>query len=217
MLIPTFSIGRTQELLYEFEEILDGQLPVILDSPLASRFTQVYRELKPFWDEEAHQRLKAGRKPLAFDNLLTVESHDDHLKMVQHLARSGRPAIVISGSGMCTSGRIVNYLKAMLGDERHDVLFVGYQAEGSPGRMIQRYGPRQGYVELDGERFDIRAKVESIGGYSGHADQQGLVQFVKGMRKPPREIQLVHGSAQAKAALKVALEKVVGSASVLDT
>ena len=103
----------------------------------------------------------------------------------------------------------------MLGDERHDVLFVGYQAEGSPGRMIQRYGPRQGYVELDGERFDIRAKVESIGGYSGHADQQSLVQFVKGMRKPPREIRLVHGSAQAKAALKVALEKVVGSASVL--
>ncbi|WP_151671773.1 MBL fold metallo-hydrolase RNA specificity domain-containing protein [Nitrincola schmidtii] len=211
VLIPAFSIGRTQELLYEFEEILDGQLPVILDSPLASRFTQIYRELKPFWNEEAHERLKAGRKPLAFDNLLTVESHDDHLKMVHHLATSGRPAIVISGSGMCTAGRIVNYLKAMLGDERHDILFVGYQAEGTPGRIIQQYGPRNGYVELDGERYTIKAKVDTIGGYSGHADQNGLVRFVKGMRHKPNEIKLVHGSQKAKDSLKQALQKVVKS------
>ena len=73
--------------------------------------------------------------------------------MVQHLSRSGRPAIVISGSGMCTAGRIVNYLKAMLGDERHDILFVGYQAEGTPGRIIQQYGPMHGYVELDGKHY----------------------------------------------------------------
>ena len=155
--------------------------------------------------------MKAGRKPLAFENLLTVESHDDHLKMVQHLSRSGRPAIVISGSGMCTAGRIVNYLKAMLGDERHDILFVGYQAEGTPGRIIQKYSPMNGYVELDGERYTIKAKVDSIGGYSGHADQNGLVRFVKGMKQKPSEIRLVHGHKNAKAALYKALNKMIGT------
>jgi len=205
VLIPAFSIGRTQELLYELEELLNDELPVILDSPLASRFTDAYRELKPFWDDEAHVRLKQGRKPLAFDTLLTVDSHHEHLKMVHHLARSGRPAIVIAGSGMCNAGRIVNYLKAMLGDERHDILFVGYQAEGTPGRAIQQYGPQGGYVELDGERYTIRARIETIGGYSAHADQQGLVNFVKGMKHKPREIRLVHGDKGAKLALKEAL------------
>ncbi len=205
VLIPAFSIGRTQELLYELEELLDDQLPVILDSPLASKFTAAYRELKPFWDDEAHARLKQGRKPLAFDTLLTVDSHHEHLKMVHHLSRSGRPVIVIAGSGMCNAGRIVNYLKAMLGDERHDVLFVGYQAEGTPGRAIQQYGPQGGYVELDGERYTIRARIETIGGYSAHADQQGLVNFVKGMKHKPREIRLVHGGKGAKQALKEAL------------
>ena len=128
--------------------------------------------------------------------------------MVHHLATSGRPAIVISGSGMCTAGRIVNYLKAMLGDERHDILFVGYQAEGTPGRIIQKYGPMNGYVELDGERYTIKAKVDSIGGYSGHADQNGLVRFVKGMKQKPSEIKLVHGSEHAKQSLQKALHKI---------
>jgi len=84
---------------------------------------------------------------------------------------------------MCTGGRIVNYLKAMLHDPRHDVLFVGYQAQGTPGHLIQQHGPKGGYVDLDGERFDIRAKVTSMGGYSAHADQKGLVAFVMGMRE----------------------------------
>ncbi len=241
VLIPAFSIGRTQELLYELEELIgqhkncrslpcrrsdsgtepcrslprkrpepgtEPPIPVILDSPLASKFTQAYRELKPYWDEEAHARLKQGRKPLAFDTLLTVDSHDEHLKMVHHLANSGRPAIVIAGSGMCNAGRIVNYLKAMLGDERHDVLFVGYQAEGTPGRDIQQYGSQGGYVDLDGERYTIRARVETIGGYSAHADQQGLVSFVKGMKHKPSEIRLVHGESRAKQTLQQKLQTV---------
>lgn len=209
VLIPAFSIGRTQELLYELEGLTE--IPVILDSPLASRFTRAYRELKPFWDEEAHARLAQGRKPLSFDTLLTVDSHDEHLRMVHHLADSGRPAIVIAGSGMCNAGRIVNYLKAMLGDERHDLLFVGYQAEGTPGRDIQAYGPRHGYVMLDGERHDIRAHVDTIGGYSAHADQQGLVNFVRGIKRKPQEIRLVHGDRGAKQQLKKVLsQRLVG-------
>lgn len=201
LLIPAFSIGRTQEILYELES-LAIDCPVVLDSPLAQRFTQAYRELKPYWDKEAHRRLVQGHKPLSFDSLLTVDSHEQHLRMVEHLADSGRPAIVIAGSGMCNAGRIVNYLKAMLHDPRHAVLFVGYQAAGTPGREIQQYGPRGGYVYLDDERFDIRAQIDTIGGYSAHADQKGLVNFVKRMRHWPEEIRLVHGEREAKETLK---------------
>ncbi|WP_312245552.1 MBL fold metallo-hydrolase [Stutzerimonas nitrititolerans] len=219
VLIPAFSIGRTQELLYELEDIIfrarRGRpgadagwqaLPIILDSPLASRFTEAYRELQPFWDAEAQQRLRKGRNPLAFEQLLTIDSHDDHTRMVRHLTQSGRPAVVIAGGGMCSGGRIVNYLKAMLGDPRHNVLFVGYQAKGTPGESIQRFGPRGGYVELDGERIDIRAGIESIGGYSAHADQRGLVNFITRMRHWPGEIRLVHGEASAKEQLRQALQ-----------
>lgn len=174
------------------------ELPIILDSPLASRFTAAYRELKPFWSQEALGRVESGRRPLGFEQLIKVDSHDAHMRMVQHLARSARPAIVIAGNGMCSGGRIVNYLKAMLGDTRHNVLFVGYQAAGTPSQAIQIYGPKGGYVDLDGERFDIRAGVASIGGYSAHADQQGLVEFVTGMQQWPTEIRIVHGERAVK-------------------
>jgi metallo-beta-lactamase family protein len=106
---------------------------------------------------------------------------------------------------MCSGGRIVNYLKALLGDRRADVVFVGYQAEGTPGRAIQTYGPEGGWVELDGERHDIRAAVHTLSGYSAHADQAALVGFVGRMRRRPREIRLVHGSEPAKEALRAKL------------
>lgn len=257
VLIPAFSIGRTQELLYELEEIIQNKqktaapesslstderatsdhlplfpgesagvrgkanntnakpntepnwpkLPVILDSPLASRFTEAYRSLKPFWNQEARDRIQSGRRPLAFEQLITVDSHSDHQRIVQHLAQTARPAIVIAGGGMCSGGRIVNYLKAMLGDKRHNVLFVGYQAKGTPGHEIQTYGQKGGYVVLDGGRIDIRAGITSIGGYSAHADQKGLVGFVTGMQQWPTEILIVHGESAAKQTLAAILDK----------
>ena len=234
VLIPAFSIGRTQELLYELEDIIHrralkesaktqpgssssktsrapvldwANLPIILDSPLASRFTSVYRELDQFWDAEARARLAKGRNPLAFHNLLTVDSRQAHLAMVNRLTQTAQPAIVIAGNGMCSSGRIVNYLKAVLGDERHDVLFVGYQAEGTPGRQIQRFGPRSGYVEFDGQRYDIRAQVHTIGGYSAHADQLGLVRFVTRMTHWPSEVRIVHGELEAKQQFAMVLQQ----------
>ncbi|RRV17544.1 MBL fold metallo-hydrolase RNA specificity domain-containing protein [Pseudomonas saudiphocaensis] len=177
------------------------ELPVILDSPLASRFIAAYRELKPFWSQEARERVQSGRRPLAFEQLITIDSHADHQRIVNYLTQTARPAIVIAGGGMCSGGRIVNYLKAMLGDKRHNVLFVGYQAKGTPGHAIQTYGPKGGYVDLDGKRIDIRAGVTSIGGYSAHADQKGLVEFVTGMQRWPTEIRVVHGEQKAKQAL----------------
>ncbi|WP_301361544.1 MBL fold metallo-hydrolase RNA specificity domain-containing protein [Stutzerimonas nitrititolerans] len=183
------------------------KLPIILDSPLASRFTAAYRELKPFWNQEARDRVQSGRRPLAFEQLITIDSHSDHQRIVNHLAQTARPAIVIAGGGMCSGGRIVNYLKAMLGDKRHNVLFVGYQAKGTPGHAIQSYGPKGGYVDLDGERFNIRAGISSIGGYSAHADQNGLVEFVTGMQQWPTEIRVVHGEEKAKRELAAVLEQ----------
>ena len=226
VLIPSFSIGRTQELLYELEEILHDEsepseqrngrtdaatqahegapdidwprIPIILDSPLAGRFTKTYKELQGFWDDDARHRLQEGRKPLSFKQLITVDSHDEHLRVVEHLAETARPAIVIAGNGMCSGGRIVNYLKAMLGDPRHHVVFVGFQGKGTPGRAIQTHGPHGGYVDLDGQRIDIRASVDSVGGYSAHADQADLVGFVTRMKEWPDEIRLIHGEDQAK-------------------
>jgi metallo-beta-lactamase family protein len=207
VLVPAFSIGRTQELLYELEGLIHShpswrELEVIIDSPLAARFNAAYVELKPWWDAEAHKRLRAGRHPLSFDNLYTVDSHEEHLKTVDYLSRSRRPAVVIAASGMVAGGRIVNYIKAMIEDPRHDILFVGYQAHGTPGRAIQQYGPKGGYVDIDGKRFDIRAKVHSIGGYSAHAGQDDLINFIARMRKLPREVRLVHGDDEAKQTLR---------------
>lgn len=218
VLIPAFSIGRTQELLYELEELVHRHrtrtltpgltwqdLQVVVDSPLAARFTNLYRRLQPYWDDEARRRSSFGRHPLSFEQMTVIDAHADHLKMVEHLRRTARPTLVIAGGGMCNGGRIVNYLKALLGDPRTDVVFVGYQAQGTPGRDIQRYGPRQGYVILDGRRYDIKAQIHTLSGYSAHADQKNLVDFIRRMRHRPREIRLVHGEAHARAALKQAL------------
>lgn len=220
ILIPAFSIGRTQELLYELEEIIHRyaeqaaarQLPwegleIILDSPLAARFTDAYRKLKPHWDSEAKTRVEHGRHPLAFTQLTTIDSHKDHLKTVDYLAANARPTIVIAASGMCAGGRIVNYLKALLGDSRTDVLFVGYQASGTPGRSIQQHGPDHGYVILDNKRINIRAGIHTLRGYSAHGDQKNLVNFVRRMHRRPKEIRLVHGDREAKNVLKRSLEE----------
>ena len=214
VIVPAFSIGRTQELLYEFEDILYRQqknpgpqagqwarLPIYLDSPLAGRFTRVYRELQPFWDTEALARVRAGRQPLAFAQLVAIDEHAEHEANVRRLARSGEPAVVIAASGMCAGGRVMNYLKAMLHDPRHDVLFVGYQARGTPGNAIQTHGPGGGYVDLDGERITIRAGIHSLSGYSAHADQNDLVRFVTRMGQLPAEVRLIHGDTEARQAL----------------
>jgi metallo-beta-lactamase family protein len=215
ILIPAFSIGRTQELLYEIEQLIYSHknqlikkglkwqdLEVIIDSPLAAKFTRLYRQLKSFWDKEAKIRIKQGRHPLSFEQLLIIDDHKTHLQTVNYLAKSHRPAIVIAASGMCSGGRVVNYLKALLANPVNDVLFVGYQASGTPGRQIQKYGPRGGYVELDGKRYDIGAQIHTIGAYSAHADQSDLIRFIKRIRHKPREIRLVHGNQEAKASLK---------------
>lgn len=212
-IIPAFSLGRTQELLYELNQIMENvchktqcsllqKIDVIVDSPLALKLTDIYEQLQEYWDEEAHEVLSVDRQPLVFNNLVEIDRGEEHRESINHLKRSNRPAIVIAGSGMCTGGRVVDYLKAFLGRESTDVLFVGFQGAGTTGRAIQNcQGKEHCKVWLDHEEIEVRAKTYTLSGYSAHADQNDLIRFVEGIPVKPREIRLVHGEQPAKDAL----------------
>lgn len=213
-IIPAFSLGRTQELLYELNEIfarvekrqgcsLMRAVDVLVDSPLASRFTEIYNDLREYWDDEAQHVLTYDSQPLVFNNLVQIDDHREHRDTIQYLKDSQLPAIVIAASGMCVGGRVVNYLKEFIGNPTTDILFVGYQAAGTPGRYIQD----SDWVKLDGNRYDIKAQVHKLSGYSAHADQSDLLRFVEGMAERPKAIRLVHGEEHPRAALTAELEK----------
>ena len=218
VLVPAFSIGRTQELLYELEQLIHQSakgspwrhIHVILDSPMAANFTEQYIKFKHLWDAEAKRKVAKGRHPLDFDNLTTVDTHSEHMAIINYLASRQPPAIILAASGMCSGGRIVNYLERFLGDKTTDVLFVGYQGVGTLGRDIQKYGPRNGYVFINDTRITINAQVHTISGYSAHADQNGLVKFVTGMRKKPSHIKIVHGDEDAKRTLANKYKAILG-------
>ena len=237
VLIPAFSLGRTQDLLYELEGIIHdfgqdlaapgipwNKLDIILDSPLAAKLTDLYRSLKSYWNEEARDLLKQARHPLAFDQLIIVDSHEDHLICVEKIVNSSKPAVVIAGSGMCAGGRVVNYLKELLGDPHNDIIFVGFQAEDTPGRVIVESGPRFGepeqadrfaWVELDDERFEINAQIHKMNGYSAHGGQTDLINFAMAIDPHPRQIRLVHGETDAKLALQARLQEKMPGVEVI--
>lgn len=205
-IIPAFSLGRTQALLYEMNSIFERiqategrtlmkRIDVIVDSPLASRFTELYRDLQEYWGVEAQHVLRTDDQPLVFENLTTVGDHREHRDTLDYLADHKLPAIVIAGSGMCTGGRIMNYLKRFLGDPTTDIVFVGYQASGTPGNFISRGSQ---WVRLDGRKYEVGAEVHRISGYSAHGDQADLIRFVEGMSETPKAIRLVHGEYQPK-------------------
>ncbi len=186
--IPAFSLGRTQELLYELDRI-GPKVPVFVDSPLGLAITKIYSSLEEFWDKEAKDLKANGDHPFDFKGLYAVEKYQDHKKLLDIKG----PAIIIAGSGMCTGGRIVDHLKYGLDDPANDIFFVGYQAKGTPGRkMIEK-------------KIPVKAGIHTLTAYSAHADQQMLVKWVHSMPEPPKEIRLVHGEADARHALALAL------------
>jgi metallo-beta-lactamase family protein len=223
VLIPAFSIGRTQELLYEFEHIIYRNknnpiwqdIDIIVDSPMAANFTQKYRQFKMLWDNEAKRKLAQGRHPLDFNQLTTIDSHQDHLAVINYLDSVNKPAIIIAASGMCTGGRISNYLARFLSKPTTDVLFVGYQAKGTTGRDIQTYGPQGGYVYINELKINIKATIHTISGYSAHADQHNLINFVKRMLHKPSHIRIVHGDEEAKQALAQEYRKLIPTADIV--
>ncbi|WP_084781425.1 MBL fold metallo-hydrolase RNA specificity domain-containing protein [Salinivibrio sp. SS2] len=209
ILIPAFSVGRTQELLFDIEQLiyqkqLDNAIPIILDSPMAQHVTRQYRHFKKLWSKEANAKLNQHRHPLAFDQCITIDAHSQHQALVNRLKQTGEPAIVVAASGMCQGGRIMNYLNALLPDPRTDVILAGYQAQHTVGRELQQ-GKKQ--VWIDNEAIHVQAQIHTLSGYSAHADQADLVNFVHGIQPPPDQIHLIHGEPDSQGALGVMLKR----------
>lgn len=213
--IPAFSLGRTQEILYELDRIFSdaeyqsrfprlasgARPPVFVDSPLGLEITRIYSSLTDFWDEEAKALLKAGDHPMDFERLYGIEKQVEHARLLELRG----PAVIIAGSGMCTGGRIVNHLAAGIERPENDIVFVGYQAAGTPGRAIQEHARGNRTVILNGKESKIQACVHTLSGYSAHADQRGLFDWVERMPEKPGKIQLVHGEPKAQKVLAAKL------------
>ena len=194
VIIPSFSVGRTQEMIYAFNKNIAlkkkfsifNKIPVYIDSPLSTSATEVFMKNTQFFDDEAKQYILKGDNPLDFPNLIFTKSVEDS-KM---LNRDDSPKIIISSSGMCDAGRIRHHLKHNLYKEKTTVLFVGYQANGSLGRILAD-GAKS--VKILGDTIDVRARIEMIDGFSGHADMDDLDNYLSQIRSKPEKIFLVHG------------------------
>jgi metallo-beta-lactamase family protein len=214
--IPSFAVGRTQELLYELDRLFsdpayqrrfaelnrDAKIPVYLDSPMGIHITSVYAKSQAYWDGTSRFLYAGGDHPFDFSHLYAAKTHGEHLKLLDLPG----PAVIIAGSGMCTGGRIVNHLQKGLSDPRNDVLMVGYQALGTLGRKLLKFRNRKGAsIQINNETVAVDAKIEVMGGYSAHADANGLMSWVASMSKPPERIKLVHGEQRARQQLAEAL------------
>lgn len=216
-LIPAFSLGRTQELLFELNQVIEGigkkhghsalgAYDIIVDSPMAIKLTDIYEQMQPYWSEEAREILSVDKQPFVFSNLIEIDHAGESRGNIEYLKRSGRPAIIIAGSGMCSGGRIMDYLKAFLHQPNTDILFVGYQAVGTTGRAIQECNQGKCSVRIDQREYPVRAKTHTLSGYSAHADQSDLLAYVQAIPNKPKEIRLVHGEESAKQTLKQKLQ-----------
>lgn len=201
VVIPSFAVGRTQELLYAIREIKqrrlvkDTSFPVYVDSPLAIEATNIFAncDIENF-DSETRQLIEQGIDPIRFDNLQLAVTVDASKKINE----TSQSKVIISASGMCEAGRIRHHLKHNLWRPQNLILFVGYQAEGSLGRMLIEGAPT---VKLFGEDIVVRAEIRSLKGTSGHADQTGLIRWLGSFSEKPRTVFLNHGSEESIAAL----------------
>lgn len=202
ILIPAFAVGRSQELLYLFKkhyrELGLERWQVFLDSPMAIEATQVYVRHRDLYDKEARDLWKSS-KQVFLPNLTYCHTPEQSMKL--NLFKGG--AIIIAGSGMCNGGRIRHHLKHNLWRENCHIVFVGFQARGTPGRAMVD-GAR--YIRLWGETVRVRAKIHTIGGFSAHADQQGLMQWYGNFRNKPPLI-LVHGERETMNCLQQKIQQ----------
>ncbi len=218
VVIPSFAVGRTQEILYELNKLKENRTdekfmkeyatlmkaPVYVDSPLAISATQIFRDNMDLFDEDTKSRISMGDNPLEFPGLKFAQTADES----KALNENPEPAIIISASGMCEVGRIKHHLKHHLWDSNSTILFVGYQAPGTLGYSIV-HGAEA--VKIFGEEINVNARIEYIEGYSGHADQEWLMNFIYSFRRRPKHIFLVHGEEESQEILR---EKIVGDAGI---
>lgn len=214
VVIPSFAVGRTQEILYEIDKIKEThkddaefqrkyeqlmKTPVFVDSPLAISATEIFKKNTDLFEEEVQEKLKHGDHPLEFPGLQFTPTADES----KALNETYYPSIIISASGMCDIGRIKHHLKHNLWNPASTILFVGYQAPGTLGRTIVDGADK---VKIFGEEISVNARVEYIEGYSGHADQEWLLNFVYSFINKPKHIFLVHGEEDSQEVLKGLIE-----------
>lgn len=217
VVIPSFAVGRTQEILYELNNLKDAQdsedfkkkyatlmkAPVYVDSPLAISATEIFKENANLFDEETQAVIESGDNPLEFPGLQFTRTADES----KALNEKNESSIIISASGMCEVGRIKHHLKHHLWDPNSTILFVGYQAPGTLGRRIVDGEKR---VKIFGEEIAVNARIEYIEGYSGHADQEWLMNFVYSFITKPKHIFLVHGEPTGQEILKSKIVDEIG-------
>lgn len=212
VVIPSFAVGRTQELIYELNRFYEEdnkyrerleQLKVYIDSPMAKNATDVFKKNAQVFDEETREYILKGDHPLEFKNLIFTRTVEDS----KALNMDRTPKVIISASGMCEAGRIRHHLKHNLWDSKSSIVFVGYQAEGTLGRSLLN-GLKD--VTLFGEEIHVNAEIHNLEGFSGHADKEGLLGWIGAFQNPPKEVFLVHGEEDAKEALAASIQKTCG-------
>ncbi len=203
LLVPSFAIGRTQEIVYALDRLLEEgripQLPLYLDSPMASKASDIYRRHAEYFDDETRQLLQSGDSPLDYPD--QTETRD--VKDSQKIAQAPRPYMIVASNGMLTGGRVLGHLRNLIDDPAATLLFVGYQGEGTLGAHLQAGATT---VKLDGNVRTVRCKIRSISGFSAHADESELLDWLRNFaagRRPgeagfPRTVFLVHGDPEAQ-------------------
>lgn len=203
IIIPAFSLGRTQEIVYELDKIYHQQsfprIKVFVDSPLSNNATDIYRSHPECFDEEMISHLQSDPDPFGFGSLTYIQDVNES-KLLNSLRE---PCIIISASGMAEAGRVVHHIRNNIENENNAILFVGYCAEGTLGARIRN---KPEYVKIFGEEKKIRARIEIMDSFSAHADHDEIIRFLSPMdKKRIRKLFLVHGEDQAQQALQSAL------------
>lgn len=208
VVIPTFAVERAQELIYYLGKLGNDKripdVPIFLDSPMAANITEIFVKHKNCFDEDAMKMFHDGQKVLDIPNLLLSRTREQS----RAINIDDRPSIIMSTSGMCTAGRIKYHLRYNLTREESTVLFVGYQANGSLGRIIKN-GTNP--VRIHGRQIEVKAEIKSLSGFSGHTDQQGLMRWISYFSPVPKGVFLTHGDEDSAETLKSKIE------STLDT
>ncbi len=206
VVIPTFALERAQEIVFALRRLKNAgrlpSVPVYVDSPLTVRLTDVFRMHPDCYDEEMRALLRRGDSPFDFPGLTYVSSVEDS----KQLSASSGPAVILSASGMCESGRVIHHLRSIVESPEHTVMIVGWQAQHTLGRRLVEARPR---VPIFGVQRDRRCEVVVLNGFSAHADRSDLIDFAEAVRErgPLRRVALVHGEPPAQKALIAALEE----------
>lgn len=213
LLIPSFAIGRTQEIVWELDRLISAgeipMLPLYLDSPMAMRASDVYRKHPEYYDEETAELLRSGDTPLDYPNQIITRTADES----KAIEAAPRPYMIVASNGMLTGGRVVSHLRNLIDDPSATILFVGYQGKGTLGAHLQA-GAKT--VRLDGQVHEVHCRVRSISGFSAHADESELLDWLGNFsrgRSPgdagyPRRVFLVHGDPDAQLAIAPKVEAI---------